>query len=190
MSQSVNFGSASSVNFNGSSVSQVNLNGSQIWAGTSTFTSTFSDTTEGKISVQRMGYKSSVMPNEGSFDSSRGSPGANRNGGLSGGAVFEGIWLESFGDADTISVGISNWYSTSSTPFSNLLFRGKNFVPVTSFPQNYNREVFYYGGGVVHYRWKLWSLGPTGTPPSYAYNGWVGWQSVYTHSSYQEYKFT
>ena len=157
MSQSVNFGSASFVNFNGSSVSQVNLNGSQIWAGTSTFTSTFSDTTEGKISVQRMGYKSSVMPNEGSFDSSRGSPGANRNQGLSGGAVFEGIWLESFGSADTISVGISNWYSSSSTPFSNLL---------------------------------LWSLGPSGTPPSYAYNGWVGYQSVYTHSSYQEYKFT
>ena len=99
MSQSVNFGSASFVNFNGSSVSQVNLNGSQIWAGTSTFTSTFSDATEGKISVQRMGYKSSVMPNEGSFDSSRGSPGANRNQGLSGGAVFEGIWLESIGSS-------------------------------------------------------------------------------------------
>ena len=74
MSQSINLGNVNATNFNGSNVERINLNGSQIWAGTSTFTSTFSQTTEGKIDVQRMGYKSSRMPNEGSFDSSRGSP--------------------------------------------------------------------------------------------------------------------
>lgn len=40
MSQSINFGSVNTVNFNGSTVAKINLNGSQIWLGG--YSSTFS----------------------------------------------------------------------------------------------------------------------------------------------------
>jgi len=196
MSQSINLGNTTAVNFNGTALSSVKLNNISIWEGAQSFTSAHVNGLDGKLVLDTMGWTMIPRPHpNGGGVVVQGSTTADRTVGLPAGVTVEGIYIsETGGVSPGLYVNIAGWYSTTTTPFSNFQFRGLyNFTPTAAAGgTNVNLSVEYYAPGKARYYWRLHDIPTAGI---IAYNGWNNTAAVWPNAkadsgSLIEYKFS
>ena len=100
MSQSINLGNTTAVNFNGSPVMEINLNGSNIWTASATIVSGYRQGTDFCVPINHQGWWNPTLPT-GQWDVGTAEVGSisttTPDNVTLGGATLTGIYLTSIG---------------------------------------------------------------------------------------------